>query len=90
MVDRSLEVLSSLSSSAAMHSPHAGTIPARSGSTHRAGRSMHDIHRGTTVGACLMVDDATWFQSIQSTIAALARTSKALLIVLKPYVQRVA
>ena len=35
-----------------------------------------------------MVDDATWFQSIQSTIAALARTSKALLIVLKPYVQR--
>ena len=37
-----------------------------------------------------MVDDATCFLSIQSTIAALARTSKALLIVIKPYVQRVA
>ena len=51
MVERSLEVHSSLSSSAAMDSPHAGTIPARSGSTHRAGRSMHGIHRGTMVGA---------------------------------------
>ena len=36
------------------------------------------------------LDDATWFQSIQSTIAALARTSEALLVVLKPYAQRVA
>jgi hypothetical protein len=51
MVERSLEVHSSLSSSAAMDSPHACTTPARSGPTHRAGRSMHGIHRGTMVGA---------------------------------------
>ena len=44
MVERSLEVHSSLSSSAAMDSPHACTTPARSGPTHRAGRSMHGIH----------------------------------------------
>ena len=51
MVERSLEVHSSLSSSAAMDSPHACTTPARSGPTRRAGRSMHGIHRGTMVGA---------------------------------------
>ena len=54
MVERSLQVHSSLSSSAAMDSPHACTTPARSGPTHRAGRSMHGIHRGTMVGAWRM------------------------------------
>ena len=43
MVERSLEVHSSLSSSAAMDSPHACTTPARSGSTHLAGSA--EAHR---------------------------------------------
>ena len=83
MVERSLEVHSSLSSSAAMDSPHACTTPARSGPTHRAGGSMHGIP-WSEHGA--WHDDAIdWFLSIKPTIATLARASEAVLIVPKPF-----
>ena len=88
MMERSLEVHSSLKPLGAMLLPRACAMPEGSESAERAGKSMHGMHCGRRLEKTSSVGGrCQQCQSIRSAIAALVRMPKAPLIAAKPCVQ---
>ena len=89
-MERSLEVSSSLQPWGAMLSPRDGATSEGSESSKRSEKSMHDMHRGRHPRCVVGANSTSQSQSIRSSVAALARLSKALFIACMLYVRRTA